>query len=222
MTAMLFLTFGGLLAATVIAVSVRYLSSGTARLIVVGLAVWLGYVGCMSYFGATKYPAGAAFILAPVFLFVMLYLAPSASAGRIAAALPIWLPIGLETFRIGVEQLIHALWMEGIVPKMLTYEGANVDILIGLTAPVAAWLATKGRAGARFGLVWNVLGLMALANIAIRFNLTTPGPMHLLQTEVPNRAISTFPYTYIPGFFAPLAVVLHVLSIRSLRARLRG
>jgi len=222
MTAILFLTFGLLVAAMVIGTSSRYLPVPTATRVSIGLFAWLLYVGAMSYSGATKNPAGAAFILAPVFLFVMFYLAPSTSAGKIAMALPLWLPLAMQTFRIGVELLIHAMWRDGVVPKMLTYKGANVDILIGITAPFAAWLAMKRRPGATFALVWNILGLLALANIAIRFNLTTPGPMHFLQTEVPNRAISTFPYTYIPGFFAPLAVILHVLSIRALRPRLRS
>jgi len=30
---------------------------------------------------------------------------------------------------------------------MLTYEGANVDILIGLSAPIVAWVSTRGRLG---------------------------------------------------------------------------
>jgi hypothetical protein len=35
-----------------------------------------------------------------------------------------------------------------------------------------------------------------------------------------NLAIGTFAFTYIPGFMASLALVLDLLSIRSLRARM--
>jgi len=69
-------------------------------------------------------------------------------------------------------------------------------------------------------LTWNWLGLLALANVVVRSALTAPGPLHLLHTTLPNRAIGTFPYTYIPGLCVPLAVSLHVLSIRFLRAQL--
>jgi len=47
---------------------------------------------------------------------------------------------------------LHQLYGEGIVPRMLTYEGANVDIIIGLTAPLAAWASTRGKIGLRLAL----------------------------------------------------------------------
>jgi len=74
--------------------------------------------------------------------------------------------------------------------------------------------------GLRLALAWTVLGLLALANVAVRSALTAPGPLNLIHAEVPNLALGTFPFMFIPGFFAPLAVVLHVLAIRSLRVRL--
>ena len=40
--------------------------------------------------------------------------------------------------------------------------------------------------------------------------------MNLIHLEVPNLAIGMFPFTFIAGFCAPLAVVLHVLSISAL------
>jgi hypothetical protein len=65
-------------------------------------------------------------------------------------------------------------------------------------------------------LLWNILGLLSLANVVTRAVLTAPAPLHLIHAEVPNRMIGTFPFMFIPGFFVPLAVVLHVLAIRSL------
>jgi len=102
---------------------------------------------------------------------------------------------------------------------MLTYEGGNADILIGATAPLMAWLSTKGRPGMRLALLWNALGLLSLANVAFRAMMTAPGRLNFIHAEVPNTAIGTFPFTYIAGFFAPLALALHVLAIRALRMR---
>jgi hypothetical protein len=99
---------------------------------------------------------------------------------------------------------------------MLTFEGANVDIFIGASAPLIAWLGTRGRVGLRVALVWNVLGLLALANVVVRSILTAPGPLHLIHLEVPNQMLGTFPYLFIPAFFVPLAVVLHLLAIRAI------
>ena len=73
----------------------------------------------------------------------------------------------------------------------------------------------------RLALLWNVLGLLALANIVTRAVLTASGPLNLIHAEVPNRMIGTFPFMFIPWFFVPLAVVLHVLAIRSITSHTR-
>jgi hypothetical protein len=69
--------------------------------------------------------------------------------------------------------------------------------------------------------VENVLGLLSLANVVARAVLTAPGPLNLIHAEVPNRMIGTFPFMFIPAFFVPLAVVLHVLAIRSIASHAR-
>ena len=223
MTGSLFLTFVAGMAVVVVVVAVRYLPRRTAAGIGAGLALWLAYVGVLSRSGAIAdtalRPPAILYVVAPVVLFVFLAVVRSRAAGLIALAVPLPLLIGLESFRVGVELFLHRLWAAGLVPRMLTWGGANVDVWIGLSAPLVAWLATRGRGGVQAALVWNLAGLLALANVVLRSALTTPGPLHLLAAEVPNRAIGTFPYTYVAGFLAPLAVVLHVLALRAIAAR---
>jgi hypothetical protein len=223
MTAPLFLAFVALVAAALIAAAARYLSARAALRLGAGLAIWLTYVGALSYSGivgdATRRPPGILFILLPVFAFMIFAVVRSPVAGRVARTLPLPLLIGGQAFRVGVELFLHQLWLDGLVPKMLTFEGANVDIWIGLSAPLVAFAATRGRWGRRAALAWSAVGLTALANVAIRSALTAPGSLHLLTVEVPNLAIGAFPYTYIAGFLAPLAVALHVLAIRNLMSR---
>jgi len=158
-------------------------------------------------------------VVGPVVLFVVFVVVGSNIGARVAAAIPLWLILGFGSFRIGVELLLHRLWEDGLVPKLLTYAGGNVDIFVGLSAPIIAWIATRGRLGLRLAMGWNVLGLLSLANAAASAVLT--GPLKLISTEVPNVAMGIFPYTFIPGFLAPLAVTLHVLAIRAIAARHR-
>jgi hypothetical protein len=75
--------------------------------------------------------------------------------------------------------------------------------------------------GLRLALGWNVLGLLALANVVTRAVVTTPGPFNLIHAEVPNLMFGAFPYMFIPGFFVPLAVVLHVMAIRAISSPAR-
>ena len=223
-TAILFLAFVVAMSALICVTAAQYLPMGAAAGGAAVLAAWLVYVGTLSRLGVIADPAlrppGITYVVVPVFLFVFLAIVRSQAAGRVALAVPLPVLIGLQSFRIGVELFLHRLWREGFVPRMLTWDGANVDIWIGASAPVAALLVTKGRTGERIAFGWSVLGLLALANVVVRSALTAPGPLNFLHAEVANRAIGAFPYTFLAGFLAPLAVVLHVLALRALAGRL--
>jgi hypothetical protein len=183
-----------------------------------------GNVGLMGYFGVVRdtamRPPGIAFLLVPVLGFLIFFVVRFSADPRVALSFPLWIILGAQCFRIGVELFLHQLWIDGLVPKMLTFEGANVDIYVGASAPLIAWLSTRGRLGMRFVLAWNALGLLTLTNVVIRAVLTAPGPFNLIQSEVPNLMMGMFPFLFIPGFFVPLAVVLHVLAIRATSSRL--
>jgi hypothetical protein len=225
MTATLFLGFVAMMAAIVVGLVARYLNGRTAFRVLAGLSAWFIYAGLMGYFGVLKNtamrPPGTAFLLVPVLFFLFLFIVRFSANARIILAFPLWIILGAQCFRVGVELFLHQLWIGGLVPKMLTFEGANVDIYIGASAPVIAWLSTRGRLGLKLALAWNVLGLLALTNVVTRAVLTSPGPFNVIHAEVPNRMFGTFPFMFIPGFFVPLAVTLHVLAIRAIRSRLR-
>ena len=217
-----FLGFVALTTAVIVAMSAYYWNVRFAVGVLAVLGPWFIYVGVLGYLGViantAMFPPGVALIFVPVVAFLVLFIlrVGSSAGARLALIFPLWVLIGTQAFRVGVELFIHQLWIEGLVPKMLTFAGANVDIYIGASAPVIAWLSMRGRGRQRLALLWNVLGLLSLANIVTRAVLTAPGPLNLIHAEVPNRMIGTFPFMFIPGFFVPLAVVLHVLAIRSI------
>lgn len=221
-----FLMYLALVVTVVAVVIVRNLPTRYARAVLAGLGLWLAYGGILGYCGVvgdrTLFPPGPAFLVLPVFLFVALVVTRTDAALRVALGIPLSLLLGLQVFRVGVEVVLHQLCLQGLAPRMLTYDGGNLDILVGLSAPVVAWLYVRGHLGDRAIFGWNVLGLMTLANVASRALLTAPGSLNLFPSEVPNLAIGTFPFTYIPGFMAPLALILHALSMRALLTRLRS
>lgn len=221
----LFLCFLIAIVAVVMVAAATYLRRRSAVLVSTLLSIWLIYVGVLGYFGvvgnSASRPPGAAYVMIPAIVLILLLVARPSKAAPVARAVPLWLLIGLQTYRIGVELFLHQPWLEDLAPRMLTFAGANVDIVVGLSAPLAAWVLTRARVGLRVAQAWNVFGLLALANVAIRSALTVPGPLNLIHAEVPNMALGTFPFMFIPGFFAPLAAVLHVLALRSSNGRLR-
>jgi len=223
MLATIFIAFLLLMTAVVVALIACYLNGRAASGVLAGLSIWFTYAGLLGYFGVLKNtamrPPGIAFLVVPVILFLVIFIVRSSASAQAALAIPVWIILGLQCFRVGVELFLHQLWIAGIVPKMLTFEGANVDIYIGASAPFIAWLSTRGRLGLKLALAWNGLGLIALTNVVIRAVLTAPGPFNLIHTDVPNRMMSTLPFLFIPGFFVPLAAVLHVLAIRAIISR---
>jgi hypothetical protein len=162
---------------------------------------------------------GIFILLTPIIVFVSVVLVRSPVGGQLASCIPLALLIGLQAFRIGVELTLHRLWELVSVPKLMTLGSGNVEIRIGLSAPLFAWVAACGSGGRRIALVWNVVGLVSLLNVVARAVLTAPGPLNLVHRDVLNTALSTLPYTFIPGFMAPLAMMLHVLTFRALRAK---
>jgi hypothetical protein len=222
-----FLAYVALMTAVIVLLSARYRNGRLAFGILAALSAWFIYVGVLGYLGViantAMFPPGIALIFVPIMVFfVFLIVRLGSSAGpRMALAFPLWVLIGTQAFRVGIELFIHQLWIDGLVPKMLTFAGANVDIYIGASAPLIAWLSIRGWWGQRLALFWNVLGLLSLANVVTRAVLTAPGPLNLIHAELPNRMIGTFPFMFIPGFFVPLAVVLHVLAIRSITSQPR-
>ena len=224
MTFTLFLGFVALMTTFVVALIDSYINRRAALRVLAGLVVWFLYAGLMAHFdilgNPETRPPGIAFIVVPVLLFLIFFIVrPSASAQGVLA-FPLWLILGTQFFRVGVELFLHQLWIEGLVPRMMTFKGANIDIYIGLSAPLIAWLSTRGRWGLKVAGAWNILGLLALLNVVTRAVLTAPGPLHLIHSEIPDRMIGTFPFLLIPGFFVPLAVVLHLFAIRAIGSRL--
>jgi hypothetical protein len=222
MTAALFLGFVAVMVTLVVELTARYLNHRVAFGVVAGLSLWFLYIGLLVYFGVpqnpTLRPPGPAFILLPATLLLAFFIVRL--AGGIALAFPLWMILGAQTFRVVVELFLHQLWIEGLIPKMLTFAGANVDIYIGASAPLIAWVSTRGRSGLKLAFLWNLLGLCGLANVVVRALLTAPGPLNRIHTEVPNLMMGKFPFLLIPGFFVPLAIVLHVLAMRSIRIQL--
>jgi hypothetical protein len=131
----------------------------------------------------------------------------------------VWL-IGLQSFRVIVELVLWALATQHRLSPLLTFEGRNFDILVGLTALPVAWFCFGRRARRRgLALVWNVAGIAILANIVIHALLSAPTPFQVLRTEPPTTIIATLPYIWLPGFLVPLALSLHVASLRTLGVR---
>jgi hypothetical protein len=125
----------------------------------------------------------------------------------------------IHIIRVPVEIVLWWLFIGGLIPQALTFEGVNYDILAGISAPFVAifmvGLRNKSRIGA---ILWNVLALGLLLNIVIRAVLSAPLPFQQFAFDNPQTAVFYFPYIWLPAFIVPIVLFSHLASLLKLFA----
>lgn len=119
----------------------------------------------------------------------------------------------LQVFRVFVEIILWALFVQNLVPEQMTFEGRNFDILVGITAIIAARFFINNRIGM---IAWNLFGLVLLINIVAIALLSMPTPFRVFHNEPANVIVTQFPYVLLPTFLVPLAYILHFISLKKL------
>ena len=218
---LLVLVMAALVVAALGALRGRAAAAGTAA----ALVGWLAFTGILAGAGvfadfSRMPPPLLIAIVLP--LLTLVALCRSAAVGRLLDdAPPAWL-VHPQAFRIVMELILWQLFVAGALPVIMTFEGRNVDIVVGLTAPLIAWLCLgRRRWSARVALWWNLGGILILLNVVLHAQLSAPTPYRRIVTDPPPTLIAHRPWIWLPAFLVPLAWGLHALSIRQLRRRAR-
>ena len=140
---------------------------------------------------------------------------------ELLARTPLQWPLYLQSFRVVMELILWLLYLQHRAPAIMTFEGRNADILVGLTAIPVGYLCFVRKAwSARVALWWNVAGILILLNVVVHAQLSTPSPLRVFVTDPPVTFIGSWPYILLPGFLVPLAWLGHAVSLIQLtRAR---
>ncbi|MCB0197818.1 MAG: hypothetical protein KDJ65_38090 [Anaerolineae bacterium] len=123
----------------------------------------------------------------------------------------------IQAVRFPVEIVLWWLFIYGAIPKLMTFEGRNFDILVGITAPLVGYYCfTRPKAPPTLALLWNYLGLALLFNIVINAILAAPTPLQQFGFDQPNVAVVYFPFIWLGVFIVPVVYVAHIISIKRL------
>jgi hypothetical protein len=172
----------------------------------------IGLTGYLNEF--TDKPPRILLITFPPLIFILLVFNMKGFHALTSALDSFWF-IYPQSFRILMELILILLYRYKVIPLQMTFEGWNFDILIGLTAPVVAYYCFNKKLWPQWvATIWNVMGLLTLANIVTIALLSTPYPFRQFMNEPANTVIFYFPFVWLPGFVVPFAVLLHLLSIR--------
>lgn len=172
---------------------------------------WLAATAALAASGAIAFDDGPPRALAlPWIAIIVGAVALWRPAGRaFLAHVPRPHVVALQSFRVPVELILWALFLDHAIPERMTFEGRNFDVLVGLTAfPIgfAAWAGSKRRPW--LALLWHVAGLALLANIVSM----------AIRAQPP--VIPTVPMVWLPAFLVPVALLGHIAGIaQAIRAR---
>jgi hypothetical protein len=130
-----------------------------------------------------------------------------------------WL-IGIQGFRLPVEIILFFLAKTPLLPKIMTFEGRNFDVITGITALILGHYLRvaedkgKQKNFKRLIVLWNVMGLGLLINVMAMGLLSAPTQFQMLIVDHPNTIIAHMPFVWLPTFVVPFAGLLHILSLR--------
>jgi hypothetical protein len=120
----------------------------------------------------------------------------------------------LHVVRVPVELVLLWLFQNGAIPRVMTFEGSNFDILSGLSAPIVFWLGfRKGPVNRPVLVIWNLLATGLLANIVVTAVLSFPSPAQRFGFEQPNVGVTYFPFIWLPAIIVPIVLFAHLASL---------
>lgn len=142
----------------------------------------------------------------------------SAPGRTLAAAIPLATLVGLQTFRLPLELVMHRAASRSIMPVALSFSGYNFDLITGIGALVLTVLFALRVPVPRWAVwLWNVWGLGCLGVIA--FIAVATSPMVRAFGDAPqqvNTWVLFFPYVWLPVVLVTLALLGHLLVTRQL------
>ena len=161
-------------------------------------------------------PRTFAFGPLPFFILTFAYLI---FCRRFIDQLPLAVLTWIHVIRIPVECVLLWLAQNGLVPVEMTFEGRNLDILSGLSAPIIYFVAFRnGRVNRNLLIIWNIVALCLLTNIVTIAVLAFPSRFQMIGFDHPNIGVTLFPYVWLPAVIVPIVFFSHVASLYKLLA----
>ena len=191
----------------------------TSSLVITILVAWI-FTICVLVFdgfytnlsGIPRIPIAAGIAFSSI-LFV--FIIPRSRA--VIAKMPITTLHYIHIVRIPLQMVLWWLAISKAMPMDVTFEGSNLDIISGISAPFAAVFLVGSRTQNRIGAIfWNLMSV-ALLFLFVRMAIGyTPYFYTPSLTDVANLAVFFFPYILLPTFIIPVLVFSHLVSLLQL------
>jgi hypothetical protein len=141
------------------------------------------------------------------------------SLGRqLAVGVPLAALVGVQAFRLPLELIMHRGFQQGFVPIQMTYAGRNFDIVTGVTAALLGAALLRVRVPRMVVLLWNVMGLVLLANVLTIAVLSMP-MLRRFGADRMNVWVAVPPFVWLPAVLVVAALAGHIIIFRRLALR---
>lgn len=209
---------------TFLTVGQFYRASNNSRTVLIVVSAWMllqTLIGLSGFYQVRTGPPRFVFLIAPALIFTIV---PFLSRrGRIFTdSFSMKKLTLLHSIRIPVEFTLYYVFLAKLIPELMTFEGRNLDIISGVTAPVVYYLVfVRRQAGTLTLLIWNCICLALLINVLTIAILSAQTPFQQLAFDQPNIGVTYFPYVWLPAVIVPIVLFSHITAIRQLIVKLK-
>ena len=191
-----------------------------ANKILIGLGAWISLQGILAasdfYLKTDTMPPRFALAVVPGFLTIIYFLVTKKGQNFIDR-MPLKDLTVIHICRVPVEIVLFWLFLNEQIPRSMTFEGRNFDILSGLTALPLAWFVFKNSETKwTVNLIWNFVCLLLVLNVVAIGILSAPTPFQQFAFNQPNIGMLKFPFVWLPSVIVPIVIFSHLVAIRQL------
>ena len=209
----------------VLTIGLFHYSNGKPKRLTILIIIWSIVQSVIAYYGfyqiTDAIPPRFGLVLIPTTLFIIYGLFPKQQKWFFNQR-EMKISTFLHSIRLPVEIVLFGLFTHQMIPELMTFEGRNYDILMGITAPIIGWLFIKQKVSRKTLLVWNIIGLILVLFILFNGILSSELPFQQFGFEQPNRGINYFPFVLLPATIVPIVIWTHLSDIIKLRKEIIG
>jgi hypothetical protein len=202
------------------AVLLFWKATNYSKSVIIVLSIWillqsiLGLRGFYTNWSATP-PRFPMLIIPPALLIVVLFILKKGRS--FIDSLNLETLTILHAIRIPVEICLYYLFIAKLIPRAMTFEGSNFDLLSGISAPFVYYFAfVVKRMDWKFLLGWNIICLGLLLNVVMTAFLSAKTPFQQLAFDQPNIGVTYFPYVLLPAVIVPIVLFSHLAGLRQI------
>lgn len=193
--------------------------SPKALTVILLLAIIQSFLGLKGFYQVTNTTPPRFLLLVGPGVLLAILLVATKPGGRFLDSLDTKSLTLLHTARLPVEIVLYLIFIAGLIPESMTFEGRNFDILSGISTPFIYYFVFISKSkGKNLLLIWNIICLVLLANIVTIAVLSAKTPFQQLAFDQPNIGITIFPILLLPSLVVPLVLISHLAAIRQILA----